>query len=331
MKLFDEFGDMKVREIKFVEDSTLEKILKIEEEIIKEYEQDERFKKYRGEHKKAYPSLCQLTHKKIEDIPINNLLLQEYIDARDNSKKNTQALIRGMYSAALLELSCIQNKNEQIMIDGHGKTFNYLFHHVKNASNVLVQNFKGDGILQKAGINEGKIENITCINITGNDLLFHAGKNKGNAKSIICSDITGNDSLLGIGSNDGNTKHIIVKNVKGERTLYDMGIESGSAEYITCIEIIGAKTLSYAGNWGGKIEYLTFQKGEGNLNFSQSKLRGNSEKCILNEKFLTIKQKSILYRIEKIVDTMHTLPYSEQKNVHDEIAQLQKEIFAGET
>ncbi len=230
MKLFDDFGDVKVREETIPEKSYLEKVLEVEKEILEIYKEDGRFEDFSDHHFEAYQLLHKKTQEKLANIKITQKILQEYIDARENSEENTQALIRGMYSAALLEIISTKTPETHTFIDGKGKTFNYLFYHIHNVKNLTLTNIKGNNILEGAGGNGGSATHIILHHITGNDLLYNASIN-GSATHITLHNITGDNILSDVGSWNGSAKYITLTNIKGYNTLPNPGW-NGSAEHI---------------------------------------------------------------------------------------------------
>jgi len=169
---------------------------------------------------------------KLTDIKISPEFLQSYIDARENTQENTQAIIRGMYSAALLEIICTTQPNTGISINGKGKTFNFLFYHIKHARYLVLQNVKGESILKNAGFPDGSIQHITLNDITGNWTLFAAGSQDGNMEYITLNNIKGANQLNAIGSSNGHARYITIKNTKDEHLLTLAGWYNGNAEYV---------------------------------------------------------------------------------------------------
>ena len=185
MGMFDDLKDVKVRDEVKQEKSDLEKVLDAEAEIIKKYEQDGRFKQNSGKENEAYQSLYKLTQEKLADTKITSGLLQSYIDARDNTEKNTTALIRGMYSSTLLEIISTTQPEITTFIDGKNKTFNYLFYYIHHVKNLTLTNIKGDETLYNAGSQKGSAQNITLSRIEGKETLKYSGSDKGIAKQIL--------------------------------------------------------------------------------------------------------------------------------------------------
>ncbi len=302
-KMFEDYEKILVRDEIKKEPTDLEKILDLETEIVRSYGKDDTFQKY--DYDEIYSCIYNLVEEKAKEIKITPSLLQEYIDARENPEQNNIAIIRGMYSAALLEIICTTQPDTQTSIDGKGKTFNYLFFHIRNVKNLTLQNISGDNILRDAGSN-GSCEHIIIKNVTGHETLRNAGW-------------------------EGNATNIIISNLKGHNTLRYAGRNNKeSLKYVSLSEIRGDHTLGEAGNDNGSVEHVTAHKIEGYYTFHGLGENGGRAKHILQENDFTAKQKKILSRIESIVETIHTLSLEKQKKAHDEIAKLQEEIFAEE-
>ncbi len=350
MGLFNRFGDVTVRNEVRQEKSDLEKVIDIEEEIIKKYERNERFKPYQPRHDKSYQILRVATQEKIKDITITPKILQEYIDARENKEDDPIAVIRGMYSSALLELICIKNQNTNTIIDGKNKTFNYLFYHIHNVKNLTLQNIQGNCILADAGCNKGTIAYLTLSNIKGNGLLSYLANHDGNAKNIILTNIIGDHTLFFAGANYGKITYLTLSNIIGTATLSCAGNRRGIIKNITLQDITGDNTLQNAVRFEGNAKNIILSNVKGerildgaayyNGNIKQvafnyiinetsaiSPHLGGTMKSIFKENKIKTWQKEKISEINTIASLIHTLPLSEQKAAHERIAQLQKEIF----
>ena len=302
MRMFDEFENVTVREETIPEKFDLEKVLDVEERIIEQYKNDDRLKKSSRQRHLAYQSIYETAQEKLADVTITSELLQEYIDARENTEENSEALIRGMYSAVFLDIIYTTKQTAQINLDGKGKTFNYLFCYVKNARNVTLQNIKGDHILTYAGIDEGhldhiklqnikghhllavaglngKIEHIHLDNITGSDTLYMAGREKGSVKYAVLHNVNGDNTLKGAGI-QGNLKQITLQNIIGHGTLYS-ACANGDAKHITLQNITGIHTFFEAGGYNGLVEYAIFNEIKGRNALCYAGKEGKIEKIAL--------------------------------------------------
>ncbi len=230
--MFDELAKVEARAEIETSKSDLDKILDAEGEIIKQYEKDKRFALYNEKNNEAYLTLFKSTQKKLADVSLTPELLQNYIDARDNPEENTIAIIRGMYSAALLEIISTITPETYTFIDGRGKTFNYLFYHIHNVKNLILQNITGNHMLSYAGSHNGNATNITLNKIIGDCTLLYTGSDNGSVENIRVNKIKGNHTLRNAGRDNGSIKNITTNKIKGHSTLYDAGINNGSVENI---------------------------------------------------------------------------------------------------
>ncbi len=349
---FEIFGGLDVRTEELQEKSVLDAVLDLEGKIIDQYKDGKIFTPNK-DHGKIYEILYDSIKESLKEIGLTEKTISQYINARENRTDDYEAVIRGMYSAAILEISCTENPDEEIIIDGCGKIFNYLFYYVKHASNISIQNFKGNHILGHAGNFGGNIKRVSLKNIEGDYTLGTLAEN-GNAEYLILNQIRGDNTLWYAGSRKGDVKHLVIENITGYNTLCNAAIESGTLKHVYLRKVKGNNTLQVAGCNNGNIEYLNLHtiEGDGTLrdagNFS-----GSMKKIILNdvlgydtlrdigisngtvenifrEHEVNEHQKSILSQIQTIVETMHTLSSEEQTKAHDQIARLQIEIFAGE-
>ncbi len=302
MSFFKEFEDISVREEMRANKSTLELLLDIETEIIKQYEKDERFEQHNGMENEAYQSVYAATEEKLKQVILTPELLQKYVDVRNNTEENKEAFIRGMYSAALLEKITRKPDHESIFINGNGKTFNYLFYHIK------------------------QVKRLTLQNVIGNFILAYAGSDRGYANEIIVTKSKG-DYLLQTSGCNGSLNHITLKDIEGGAALSDAGSFSGNAKYIIISNLRGNFTLSYAAKMHGILQYVVLKKIKGSCTASDAGNQNGLAGDIIRERRLNEEQKRIVIEIEQMVESMHSLSSEDQKQAHQKIAELQEEIF----
>ncbi len=350
MSFFREFSDVESREEIPQIVSDLEKVLDIETEMIKQYKNSNIFELYHSENPQAYKLIHSETEERLRDINLDSNLLQQYIDARENKEMDIVAIIRGMYSAALLEIITTKKPHTQTIIDGNNRnrTWNFLFSHVKHAKNVAVKNIKGNYILSFAGSYGGNVEGISCENIRGSYTLSHAGSDSGKIEYLLLSNIKGHKTLEGASMHKGNLQKTVLHNIKGDFTFSGSRMLSGNIQDITLHDIEGDYTLTAMGD-EYKIKNVVLTKIKGDDTFSsidcackvnctafnhiigEGTLKDTGfsfNRSILLEHQLNEPQKKIILEIEKIAESMHTLSLAEQKIAHDEIAELQTEIFS---
>ncbi len=329
MNFFKEFSDVEARKEIPQPVLDIESILEIEREILSQYKHDERFDRELGEHNAAYQSLYSTMQEKMRGVTLTSEILQEYINARENNEVDREAIIRGMYSAALLEIISTTPPDTYTKIDGKGKRFNYLFYYIRNVKKLTLINIEGNRILSFAGNSGGTAEEIILQNMKGHGILSRGGYN-GHLKKAVLSNINGNNTLsfAGIGLK-GSAQYLTINNIVGEYTLSELGsYEGGAAEYIVVNKITGNHTLNFLAKEGGSAHRIIVNniKGEDLLRYVGS----NVDHIFSNTrgKFLKERQKIILSQIETIVENIHALSFEEQTKAHDEIAELQTEIFS---
>ncbi len=350
MGLFDDLKNVTAREETPTPKSDVEKVLDIETKIIEEYQTDIRVSE-QSEHYELYRTIYLSAQEKIKNITLTLEILQNYIFSRENTEETKETLLRGMYSAFLLETICRNQPELEIIIDGRNKRFNYLFYNAHYVKKLKLNNIKGDKILAASGANGGEIEQITLTNIVGDWILHEAGSRKGSAKYITCSKIEGNHTLSRAGNSNGTAENIICTNIFGNGT-FGNAADEGKLEHVTCVRLSAYYNFGSAGNNQGRLRYIICSN-SGNTFDNAGENSDEIEHILLNkekrnERLTKVKESDISeYRLEKIelstnqthiltrililAGKAHTLSFEEQKKAHDEIAQLQEEIFAGET
>ncbi len=304
MKLFQEFSDVTVRTETIPEKSDLEKVLDTEEEIIRQYKTNRLFDKTSRHGGEGYLLLHASVQDKLREVNCSSEILRAYISMRDNSEEKTESIIRGMYSAALLEIGSTTESNENFFINGKGRTWNYLFYQVRHAKNITIEHFKGNKIL-------------SC-----------AGSHKGNVENVIVNHVIGNEILQGAGNTDGTVKHLFLNDIQGNHTLASTGLDRGTAEHIALNQIRGDYTLAYTTAKDGHIHGITINKVKGLFTLDHiNKYYQNNKSSFLYGIQMSTKQEEILEKMKSLIENMHTLLPIEQKETYKEIARLQKEIF----
>ena len=307
MSFFKEFSKIEARKEIILEKSDLEKVLDIENEIIRQYKTDELFKKYGQKHGKGYHLLYASIQNKLKDVNLSSEILQSYIMMKDNSAEETESVIRGMYSGALLEILCRTQPSTSLFINGKNRTWHYLFYQVRYAKNIAIEHFKGNNILSCAGSDGGSVENI------------------------IVNHLIGDDTLQGAGHSRGTAKHLFLNNIQGNYTLASAGWYRGTAEHVTLNQIKGDRTLAYATAEDGHITYVTLNKIRGKFTLDNvDRFYSDNKSTFLHDSQMSTSQEEILGEMLLLTKMMHTFSSEEQKSVHIKIAQLQKEIFIKE-
>ncbi|MFC1697760.1 hypothetical protein ACFL1H_05480 [Nanoarchaeota archaeon] len=101
----------------------------------------------------------------IENNLINKNTINEFVSVYlNNDFENKKQEMLGIFTGAMLDIYT-KKFQDDIYINGHNNYFNYLFHHAKNINTLILDNFKGDNILRKAGT-----ENINNLIIANSNL-----------------------------------------------------------------------------------------------------------------------------------------------------------------
>jgi len=257
MRRFDEFGNVTARDEVKTEKSDLEKVLDVEKEIINQYEQDKRLDIGTvgiAGIKELYAEILLRTQ---FDLPtsISQEILQQYLDARENSEKNEEAKLRGIYSSILLERTCSSKKN--VFLTGQNKRWSYLFYFLHCAQNISLESFLGDEMLLGAGCGErANVENISLRSMQGKNILAAGGAYKGSLKYVSLAEISGYGVLNNAG-NEGNIDNVTLSNITGDDTLARSGRENGKIKHVSVTGIYGRNLLISAGGDDGKIDHIS--------------------------------------------------------------------------
>ncbi|MBT5022802.1 hypothetical protein HOK51_07920 [Candidatus Woesearchaeota archaeon] len=79
-----------------------------------------------------------------------------------------QQILTGLYSGVLLEILFERNKQEnkptRFHFNGQGTQFDYLFRHVRNFDELIIENFKGTRVCSRAAIHGGKGNLLVFLN-----------------------------------------------------------------------------------------------------------------------------------------------------------------------
>ncbi len=321
MKLFKELADTSVREEKSGEKSALEHILDCEKNIIDTFLKDEVFEGGYITNGLLYEELIIKTQNILQQDFISESMIQAYIHSRENTAKDTEAHLRGMYSSALLQLLCMKNSN-QVTIDGRGKEFNFLFFMLKYAGNVTVKNFRGKNILAGAGSFGGSIKNIDVSNIIGDGVLRYCAIVKGKAENIVATRLKGAYLISSVGADNGSAKNVTITNCVGDNILSWLGCQEGSAENIVATYLIGDNALAMTSANKGYAKNVASSWIKGRENYDHSFIENHRKYAhfIPGKRYLL---KKITQLSEKISEE---LP-EKRKMIHKEIARLQKLLF----
>ncbi len=299
MKLFTEFEDVQVREETILLKSPLEQVLEGEDYILKTYNSMKVMQDDDSKVHEIYVSILSYVKEKIKEDSITPKVIEEYLSARENNKKDNEAILRGMYSSVLLEIACAQTE-KNIFFRGNGKTWNFLFYHIHHARNITIADFIGESIFEWGGSFGGSIENSTAKNIFGERLYKNVGSWSGSAKHILAEHIKGGGifvyageekgtaediqvidaegtSILAYAGRAGNLKNVVAKKIKGDFALSRIGSERGNAEYIVASDLEGNSILASSGSNKGSIKKAVIKNLKGSDGFYGDGFYGNLE------------------------------------------------------
>ncbi len=290
MKLFEELRAVEVKEETQVQKSDLEKVLEVEEQVLKSVSQEDLLEDLKSDFfcSKLYPMIYDFCVKELENIQFSSELLQGYVDARVNEDSTGSGHPRGYFSGALLEMLCRTNSGKHIFIDGRNKIFHYLFMHAKYVSHLTLKNVQGDGILSGAGIG-GIIEDVFLENAEGYFIFNTAGAHGGKIRNVTAKNVKG-DSLFQCAAMEGIGENITVIQVQGNFTFYNVG-KAGRVTSVQAIDVQGNNTFSFAGCDGGEVRYglLADSSGTNVLNGVRSIKKNNSEEYLPPVKKIILK------------------------------------------
>ncbi len=257
MSIFKEFSKLEpVRQEIIKPLSDLEILLDIEKKIFSLYNIHFRGKSHIENGNEAlYDFILKYTFSKIPQSAIHPSIIQKYIEARDNTELNFQdGVVRGMYSGALLEIVCSQTE-EPVIVDGKGKTFHFLFNHVRNAKNVSIKNFKGDLILSHAG-RAGTVTNLSVEEIVGDSLLYKAASEKGNCEQLSIKNVYGIETLKSAGFCYGRLAFLDLHNISGGYTLSNTEGHYGYLSHVTISELKNCESALFGLGSDAKVEHI---------------------------------------------------------------------------
>lgn len=162
--------------------TTLEKLLDIEHDVVKKY------KPARGEHFKVYQEFYPQLKEELSAFPFAEDDLRSLILATSNMECNlVESQMRGMYTGMLLQLLTERNKAQgkrtRFYVNGQGNRFDYLFLYAQFVDEVIVDNFVGNYIYHNIAC-EGWANRIVGMNLGGRSPLLWGG-NHGVINQII--------------------------------------------------------------------------------------------------------------------------------------------------
>ena len=227
-----------------------------------------------------------------------------------------------------------------------------------SAENITLTNCRGDSLLIKVGFREGKIKNLSLSNSVGNNILSGAGTEKGTIENIALFNCSGYGIFKEAGTAQGTLQNIVLQKINSNGLFFRAGSKYGVVKNVAAINIQGIKAFEYVGHTylpepnkthfpSEKIVIINYQGThllshaggyktpvvnvltEGQL-LSQAFEYANIQN-ILSAENISDKRKKILEEIKNLAADMVQKNSFEQEKMHNEIAQLQEELFAGDT
>lgn len=223
------FGDLTgieaPRDVTKREPTTLERLLDMEEDIVKmfwgEIEKNRDYY-YFEEGNKVYKKIIEEVRRRCKGITFDAETLTDYVQARMNKehKGEHEDHLRGMYSGVLLHILTIENRKQGertlVRVDGNGGRFDYLFYFARHVDDIVVKNIVGYNILGKVASGYGTAKRIVlanCPDVTSP--LNEVAEYHGAVDLVYCSDIKGNPSHpTNIAGEKGRVKYLILERVK---------------------------------------------------------------------------------------------------------------------
>ncbi len=218
MSMFDQFKDIEARDEIPIVESTIEKLLALETKVINAHLENRWVDDQTRELERIYTKIITQVREELP-LQLTEEILQEYIDCRENRETDRAAKIRGMYSAALVDMFQEQNPDTPLTIDGNGRRWNYLFYHVKKVKYLNLTNVRGEYILAFAGTERGSIEDVIVQNIEGDNLFTNAATFYGKMKKVTFQNCSGEELFFNMGAHDGTVNTIFLDNIKGRIAL----------------------------------------------------------------------------------------------------------------
>ncbi len=211
-------GILPPREIKVVEESALERLIKLNRELEKEivlpdywdYKLLElRLKLYEQISKRAGSYDAQ---------DISNLTTALSFEESKNK------VIRGFYIGGLLSILTENNhelnKTTSLEIDLQGRKFPYLFLACKYVDTLKISNVKGDNVGSWIARYNGNAGAILFDNIEGDWISYGIASNNGNVGIVSFNNIEGYEVGFGIASYNGNVGIVSFDKIKGNNAGY---------------------------------------------------------------------------------------------------------------
>ncbi len=228
--LKDLIGIQGPRDIQVRDKSVLEKLLEVEDRVVKEYVR--RVSNYWKEnHNNVYLPLHASLSSELP--PYTEQDLQALLLAKENNGYNgNEAQVLGIYTGVLLHVlteRCEQEeKSTTFTFDLNENEFHYLFYFAKRAGEVTVRRVKGNYTCSAMGSYGGQVEKLVIEQNTGNNAAGWAGGDKGTIGTLLINHNTGNYAAGGAGSFRGTIGTLLINQNTGNDAAGWAGSDGGT-------------------------------------------------------------------------------------------------------
>ncbi|MBT5022819.1 hypothetical protein HOK51_08010 [Candidatus Woesearchaeota archaeon] len=160
----------------------------------------------------------------------------------DDNKKYVLGLFTGALLTVLTKRNIKQNKKTIINIDGNNQRFDYLFAGARQVDQLVLKNFKGEGIGQHLAAFDGCANLVKFSNLKGNSILFRSAYG-GNMDILHVEEIKGDTCIYGVASNKGSANLVIAKNIEGSLVGAHLANDGGKVKLLLIEDVLGDEIL----------------------------------------------------------------------------------------
>lgn len=338
------------KDIQTREQTTLEKLIKVKEELLKHFSVESLNTK--DNYENTYQQMYRQVKSELTSLDFNEHDISYFVIAEANKDSDEEsAIILGLYTGCLAHVLTERNnavgKRTTIYIDGKGNKFDYLFLHAKVVDRLFVENFKGENIctylasfgghanqiickdiygfatLKNVGYS-GTVEQIIGFRIAAHNTLDEVAVQGGAVNQIIAVYIAGNQVLHYLGAGKGKVGQVIASDIRGDEVASWIGFERGQLLQLIALNIKGEDALKGIGRWDSTVQQVTFC----NVPCSQHDMKcdniinGKTDRTMYQE----ILRKNHIKEIIKLVKSLNRASQREKLAIADEIYALRQEV-----
>ena len=275
LPIFDELkGIDEARDVQARPQTTLEKLLEIERRIVPEFASlllnapyDDGFQDAkRDDYLELVCSqlYTRLKETELADVELTESDISAFVSAISNNEYQYHAsMALGYFTGNLVTILTQRNKvkgtSTKIYVNGNGNRFDYLFYGVKEADELVIDNFEGDYICSLAGTLGGRITSLVIQNCRGEHLASGAGSWLGRLDNLCMIDNKGKGAAYSVGSNSGVAGNVVVINQEGDETASSIGGVHGRVGNVIIINNRGneaAKSIAWGQGRANKVIIL---------------------------------------------------------------------------